>query len=496
MNTIIKEIGSLLMLYEETVSLYPTSYTMIEDTHFLMVAAKNTRMIAIYGTGPSFHDFEGERLVKDLKLCPLSHANRLMINKYFPYTLPSAFGRDVATFGVGDRLGQATPGHLRVISQSAVKPILAQQSKRELTLAGRTYQDVLDDVVFAVFQEGYTGGFGADGDHLKEAEDIAEALSLGYSMITLDCSEKMGHGVDSLSKLEVERNYGLMPTALREHWEKAYLEKSFLIGDQHIDFSRDELMRNALLYNEAIQFIIEIYQQLILPCGRAIDFEVSLDETESSTSLQGHLFVAEEISYAAVSITNLAPRFVGEFQKGIDYIGDLNDFDENINAHAQIADHYGYKLSIHSGSDKFSIYPSISRHTQQRLHVKTSGTSWLEAVALVAEVDPRLYRRIHQCALDNFEDAQAYYHVGADVQKVMDLNQVDDDQLIDYFSDPNARQLLHITYGFILGTPALKEPFFQLLYDHAPLYAERLQKHIGKHLSLLGVLHEGSCIHE
>ena len=487
MNMMITKIVSLLMESEETVSPYPKSYTTIGDTHFLMVALRCTRMMAIYGKGPSFHDFEGELLDQDLKLCPLSHDNRLMMNKYFQHTLPSAFGSQAATFGVGDRLGHATPGHVNIISRSGAKPVLAQQSKRELTLTGRTYRDVLDDVAFAVFQEGYTGGFGADGDHLKEEDDIAEALSLGYSMITLDCSEKMGHGVEALSPEELEKLFNKYPAALRKRWENNYWEKRFPIGDQSIDFSPEELMHNALLYNDAIAFIMDIYRRLILPCGRAIDFEVSLDETESATTLQGHLFVAEEISQGGVSLTSLAPRFVGEFQKGIDYIGNLTDFDENLKAHAQIADHYGYKISVHSGSDKFSLYPSISRHTRQRLHVKTSGTSWLEAVALMAQINPRLYRRIHQCALDNFAKAQAYYHVGADVLKVTNLNQVDDDHLIDYFSDPNARQLLHITFGFILGTPDLKEPLFQSLFDHAPLYAERLEKHIGKHLSLLNV---------
>lgn len=488
MNLMIKEICNLLAHSEETVTPYPKSHTTIGDTHFLMVAVRNSRMIAIYGNGPSFHDFEGELLDKDLKLCPLSHANRLMINKYFEHTLPVAFGKNLTTFGVGDRLGLATPGHLRVISRSGVKPILGQQSKRELTLAGRTYQDVLDDVVFAVFQEGYTGGFGADGDHLKDEADIAEALSLGYSMITLDCSEKMGRGIDTLSMEEAADKYGEIPADRRERWEAVYAGTSFHVGNQHIKFSREELIRNALLYDEAIQFMIDIYHRLIVPCDRTIDFEVSLDETESSTTLQGHVFVAHEIVHAGVTLMSLAPRFVGEFQKGIDYIGDLGEFDADLKAHAQIADHYGYKLSIHSGSDKFSIYPSISRHTRQRLHVKTSGTSWLEAVAVAAEVNPRLYRRIHQCALDNFEKAQAHYHVSADVLKVKDLEQVEDDHLIDYFADPNARQLLHITFGFILGTPALKAPLFQLLYDHAPHYAERLEKHIGKHLSLLGVL--------
>src|SRR5690606_12602301 len=108
---------------------------------------------------------------------------------YFDYTKPRAFGTKIATIGLGDRLGLASPGHIKTIAGRNIRPILAQQSIRELNLTNRTYEDVLDAAAFAVFQEGYKDGWGADGDHLKTTADIEYALGLGFSMLTLDASE-------------------------------------------------------------------------------------------------------------------------------------------------------------------------------------------------------------------------------------------------------------------------------------------------------------------
>ena len=89
--------------------------------------------------------------------------------------------------------------------------MLAQQSMRELSLTGRNYKDVLDAASWAVFQEGYTSGFGADGDHLKKTEEVKMAIDCGYSMITLDCSEHINNSVPGLSREEVDRMYASIP---------------------------------------------------------------------------------------------------------------------------------------------------------------------------------------------------------------------------------------------------------------------------------------------
>ena len=126
---------------------------------------------------------------------------------------------------------------------------------------------------------------------------------------------------------------------------------------------------------------------------------MSVDETESPTTAAQHYFIASELSRRGVKLDSLAPRFCGQFQKGVDYIGDIHELEENFRVHAGIARHFGYKLSLHSGSDKFSVFSSFASCCDGHFHVKTAGTSWLEAMAVVAETEPQLYRRIHAFAL-------------------------------------------------------------------------------------------------
>lgn len=469
----------------EQIKEYPSSYAQFENDRVLLCKIAGIKQILAIGTGIFFSQLDGKPLSEEVKLCPLSHENRLVLNKYLPYTVPSAFGRQTATFGLGDRLGLATPGHIQCLRGSNAKPILAQQSKRELDLTGRNYTKVLDDVCFAVFQEGYQGGFGADGDHLKNIEDIQEALNCGYTMITLDCSEKIGRGVEDRSEADALIHYEKLPSEYRSRIENSYLSKGFLVGGEEYFFSKDELVRCALIYQGIISFVKEVYFALLKKAAQTVDFELSIDETESITTVWGHLFVAMELDYSNIEVNSLAPRFIGDFQKGIDYIGDISKFEVQLKQHAAIADHFGYKLSIHSGSDKFSVFPFIGIYTSGRLHLKTSGTSWLEAVAVIAEKNPLLYRKIHQKALEHFEEAKSYYKVGADLSKVEDPDRRSDEMLINYLKEDNSRQLLHITYGFVLEDTDLRNGIYQTLGENEDYYYERLIAHIGRHLDLI-----------
>ena len=210
------------------------------------------------------------------------------------------------------------------------------------------------------------------------------------------------------------------------------------------------------------------------------------------TAPEAHYFVAKELYDRGLEIYSMAPRFCGEFQKGIDYIGDIEQFERELAVHARIADHFGYKLSIHSGSDKFSVFELIGRYTKGRFHVKTAGTNWLEAVRVVARVNPDLYRRMHRYALEHVHKALKYYHITADFDAIKPLDEVSDAELPDYMNDNNARQLIHITYGLLLqakdesGKSLFKDEFYDTLIEQEEAYEQALQEHIGKHLRLLG----------
>ncbi len=94
---------------------------------------------------------------------------------------------------------------------------------------------------------------------------------------------------------------------------------------------------------------------------------------------------------------SLAPRFIGDFEKGVDFRGDVARFEADLVLHAAIAEQYGpYKISLHSGSDKFGVYPQIGRITNQSFHVKTAGTSYLEAphLRVACQADPAFFGEI------------------------------------------------------------------------------------------------------
>ena len=190
-------------------------------------------------------------------------------------------------------------------------------------------------------------------------------------------------------------------------------------------------------------------------------------------------------------VQSLAPRFIGEFQKGIDYIGDLVRFDEELAVHEAIAEKFGYKISVHSGSDKFKVFPSVGRLCGGIFHLKTAGTNWLEAVRLAAIKEPAFYRRMHAFALAHFDEARKYYHVTTDISKIPPLESLSDARLPELMDDVNARQLLHITYGLILtaenetGDMYLRRELYSLLDRCGEDYAALLDGHIGRHLKAL-----------
>ena len=234
-----------------------------------------------------------------------------------------------------------------------------------------------------------------------------------------------------------------------------------------------------------------VYDEYISKLNREFDFEISIDETETVTSPDAHFFVANELKLRGVKVTSLAPRFCGEFQKGIDYIGDIHQFERELREHVLIAEYFGYKLSIHSGSDKFTTFPIIAKYTKGVLHIKTAGTNWLEAVRVIAKVNPTLYRRMHAYALEHVSEALKYYHITADFDAIKPLDNVHDNELPEYMNDDNARQLMHITYGLLLtakdenGNFLFKDEFFATLDEEEETYREALVKHIGKHIDML-----------
>jgi tagaturonate epimerase len=477
--------------------LYPNSLLVSADAAlFLAYSGTGKNLIILQRNESSlFTDIvaveTGEIISVPYKIAELSHVNAVTMRRYFPFMKPVPFGRQSFSMGLGDRLGLASPGHLRCLKGTGIRPVLAQQSIRELMLTERTYEDVLDAASWAVLQEGFREGFGADGDHLKKPEEVKMAVELGYSMITLDCSEKIDNTVSSLGAPEIAEKYNKLESTQKQEMEAEYLGKTFLVGNVPIKFNTESLQRTVLTYGATLAFIKEIHTAFIASRAAEIDFELSIDETETPTTAEAHYFMAAEMKKAGIELTSVAPRFCGEFQKAIDYIGDLTKFEAEFVVHTAIADHFGYRLSIHSGSDKFKVFPIIGHYTGGRVHVKTAGTNWLEALRVVCRVDPDFFRRICAHASSRFSDATKFYHVTTDLKKIPDAETLPDTELERMLNEEDARQLLHITYGYILtdkdpqGAPLFRDRLYRIWHENEDVYADVLIKHIGHHVEML-----------
>lgn len=475
------------------ISFYRDSINKVGTSIVAMARDRKSRFLVVISSGGDeiVKGFKGEQIGEgevSAKICKLNAENAKVMRQVFPWTAPISLRDRKTTIGCGDRLGCATVGHIAAAKEFQVTPVLAQQSIRELNLTKRTYRDVVDDTCFMVFQAGYKDGYGADGDHLKTIADIDTALAADMPMITLDLSDVMNAAAGDCDQTEIDAAFTKLPAATQEHVINSYADKTFAVKSSQITFTAATAKRCAVMYIKALDFAAEVHEHLAKRRGDKFDLEVSIDETTSPTLPSHHLFIAKELLRRKVEFTSLAPRFIGEFQKAVDYIGDPDEFARQFRVHADIAQANGdYKVSIHSGSDKFMVYPTIGEMTGMRLHLKTAGTSWLEAIRVIAENDPVLYRVIHKCALENFNDMLKLYHITADISKIADVDTLYDEDLPALMEQSEARQLIHITYGPILNDKVIRPLFFAAMHKYEKEYHQAIYKHFYKHLDLLGV---------
>jgi hypothetical protein len=375
------------------------------------------------------------------------------------------------SFGFGDRTGLATPGHVAAVRKFNFAPIFAQQSIREMERTQRTPQDVIQAAARALARLDYTGPWGADADHLKLPEQVEATAAAGFCFFTIDPSAHVGHG------------------ALTPALEAAYLGKSFDVpGVGQLEFDRQALGRAAVKYGRALEHVSVMGHHIAqVKAGQPFEIEVSVDETEDPTSALEHLFIGLELRRRQVPhVVSVAPRFIGEFEKGIDYKGDLKKFEATLREHFAIAQYCGpYKISVHSGSDKFAVYPIIGRVCGEFLHVKTAGTNYLEALRVVARTQPGLFAEICEFARGRFETDRASYHLSTTGAQVAGLPRFTGKEESVYLDAVAGRQLLHVTFGSVLTHPKFKPAVLECLQTHAALHYELLDKHLSKHLALL-----------
>ena len=495
-----------LALGERSLDLYPRSLVAVGRA--LLFMGRGTPGRRLYVVAPPDDEasagfdgtclkwaFDGEDQVRR---CRLSHENAAVMRDLLDWTRPRVLGL-ADSFGLGDRLGIAGPAHLQSMVGSGFEVVLAQQSIRELERTERTPDEVMDAATWAVFQEGWRSGFGADADHLKTPEDVDLMAEAGFTMFTIDPGDHVVDAADEMSIDELQAAAADLPWAELEESIEGVLARfagqQVKIGsDLVLEPTTQEVLRGLVKYGAALAHVAAMYRHIVDVMGeRPFEIEVSVDETASVTSPFEHWLVASELKRRGVIWVGLAPRFVGDFEKGIDYRGDLEVFRREYLKHLAIADAFGpYKISIHSGSDKFGVYRTIGEIGAGGVHVKTAGTSYLEALRAVANRDPDLFREILDFARSLYEHERRTYHVSGRLDRVPAATSLDDAGLLALLDDEDARQVLHVTFGRVLtergpdGKTLFKDQIMTCLEDNEDVHFGNLVKHFGRHTKPFG----------
>ena len=286
------------------------------------------------------------------------------------------------TFGAGDRFAQAAHAQLRAFIAAKncgidITPVW-NKSNREHDIIGSEPQSTRDAADKAVADLGWSGEYLVDADHI--GLETVDRFIPNSDFFTLDVAEDIGKRADpAVVEAFISRHPELLGAVTIEG-----IDKPLIIG-------RELMKKTAHQFLKAVQGAKAIYDYIAQEKGPDFVTEVSMDETENPQTPPEMLIILAAIADEGIPIQTIAPKFTGRFNKGVDYVGDQAQFEREFNNDLAVIAHavknYGLpqslKLSVHSGSDKFSIYGPIKRALAQTgagLHIKTAGTNWLEEV--------------------------------------------------------------------------------------------------------------------
>ncbi len=407
------------------------------------------------------------------------------------------------SFGFGDRIGLATPGHVAAMKAAggSILPIFPQQSIREMTRTHRTPEQVMRDALEGADGASWAGPIGADADHLKTPADVDATASAGFTFFTIDPSALVETQADDYSLETLRQKFASLHDEVG--WISEYRGKTVrLPKGALIELDEAATLRAAVKYGRAINFAVGLADHIRAvqtAAGRDHEIELSIDETPQPTTLAEHYIIADRCLSRGMELVSLAPRFIGDFEKGVDFKGDLGRLEESLRHHAAIAESLGpYKLSLHSGSDKLSMYPALAQATQGRFHVKTAGTSYLEALRVVARHEPAMFRELVDFCHARYDADKATYHVSATLSSVPAPAAIDCDLVLEQvylerwddvpagrgFTAPG-RQILHCTFGSVLTDPRWGPVVRDVLVAHRDTYTAVLEEHFTRHLAAL-----------
>lgn len=403
------------------------------------------------------------------------------------------------SFGVGDRFGHQGKAQLNAFVKAKEKGLnvvpVWNKSHREHTIIGTGPGDVRTEADAAVDALNWTGSYYVDADHINMSN--VDLFIESSDFFTLDVADFTGKPA---SQSEID--------AFVDRYRR-YAGSLLIQGiENSFEISTEQIAQIAAKYLKAVQEAAGIYRHIENLKG-ADNFitEVSMDETDQPQRPVEMLFILAAIADNKIPAQTIAPRFTGRFNKGVDYAGDAAQFEKEFNQDIAVIDfavkEFGLpgnlKLSVHSGSDKFSIYEPIQKALKRfgaGLHLKTAGTTWLEELVGLAEAGDdglEVAKQIYRKALTMFDQLCQPYATVIDIDKA----KLPAAETVDKWSgqefasvlrhdqacpayDPNFRQLLHVGYKV---AARMGETYYDVLKKYEDVIAGHVSENIySRHL--------------
>ncbi len=382
------------------------------------------------------------------------------------------------SFGVGDRFAHEAEAQLAAFEQLATAGVVVapvwNKSNREHSFIGSEPATVRAAAAAAVTARQWPHPWFVDADHIR-LHTVDRFLD-SSDFFTIDVADSIGKPASDADVLGF----------VARHPE---LAKPLSVPGitKVIRMSEDSLAAIARNYLLACREAGEIARHIRARRGDDIVIEVSMDETDEPQTPPQLLVILALLAEEQIPLQTIAPKFTGRFNKGVDYVGDLAQFEQEFSDDVAVCrfavQHYGLpeslKLSVHSGSDKFSLYPIIRRvlaATGAGVHLKTAGTTWLEEMIGLAEAGGDgldLAREIYAYALDHVDELCAPYASVIDI----DRSALPAKDVVNGWSGPEfAAAIRHVPTN-----PAFNPSLRQLLHVSFKVAA----KHGGRYTDLL-----------
>ncbi|MCI0493858.1 tagaturonate epimerase family protein [candidate division KSB1 bacterium] len=398
------------------------------------------------------------------------------------------------SFGIGDRFAHQGKAQLSAIMLAKEQGInitpVWNKSFREHDIVGSKPADVRAEAAAAVKALNWRDAYFVDADHIgmKNVDFFLESSDF----FTIDVADFIGKPADEKKvNLFIEQ-------------QKKYIGQISIPGiPQKIEISKNQIEAIARKYLFAIEEASKIYAHIFTQKGsNPFVVEVSMDETNAPQTPIELLFILAGLAQKEILLATLAPKFSGRFNKGVDYVGDVDRFTIEFEQDVAVIEYAKrefrlpdeLKLSVHSGSDKFSIYPSIGQALKKfdaGVHIKTAGTTWLEEIIGLAEAGEKglqIAKDIYRNAYHRFEELSKPYATVIDI----DPEQLPTPDQVYLWDGPtyvetlrhekanphynlNFRQLLHVGYKV---AAEMKDRYLDALKKYEAVIAKNVTQNI------------------